>query len=79
MGDVGECFKALKEHRKIQREKNLKNADPKGWNIHTDYHWSMDLNGYRLDYWPSKNKFQYKGKVMCGDVEKFISKRKGDL
>lgn len=32
-------------------------------------------NGKRLDYWPSRNKFQYNGKVMTGDVLGFIRKR----
>lgn len=36
----------------------------------------MTLNGKRLDYWPSRNKFQYEGKVLCGDVQGFIRNRK---
>ena len=78
MGDVGEDYRALKAHRKEQREKNLTNANDEGWNKHTEYHWSRTLNGKRLDYWPSKNKFQYEGRVMCGGIEGFIRNRLAD-
>lgn len=43
-----------------------------GWTEHTEYHWSRDLCGHRLDYWPSRKKYQYRGKVRRGDVNAFI-------
>lgn len=45
-----------------------------GWMHHTLYHWSRYVAGERLDYWPSRKKYQYKGKVMRGDVQAFIAK-----
>jgi hypothetical protein len=75
MGDTGDDFKLLKELNKERKERNLKSARKEGWELHTEYHWSRTLNGKRLDYWPSRNKFQYNGKVMCGDVAGFIRKR----
>ena len=75
MGDVGEAFKALKEHRKKKRQENLKNANPDGWTKHNDYHWSRTLNGKRLDYWPGRNKFMYDGRVMTGGINGFIKNR----
>ena len=75
MGDMAEVFNAWKEQDKERKKRNLENADDTGWNKHTEYHWSRDLNGKRLDYWPSRNKFQYEGKVMCGDIAGFIRKR----
>ena len=36
------------------------------WTKHTQWHWSRDINGERLDYWPSRKKFQWRGKVMRG-------------
>ena len=68
MGDMAEICKAYREHVKEKRKKNLANANPKGWTQHTEYHWSRILNGKKLDYWPSRNKFQYNGKVMCGGM-----------
>jgi len=28
--------------------------------------------GHKLDYWPSRKKFQYRGKVRRGDIYQFI-------
>lgn len=44
------------------------------WTKHTQWHWSRTVNGKRLDYWPSRKKFMYEGKVRRGDVLKFIYK-----
>jgi len=74
MGDVGDDYKALKELNAEKRQRNLENASRDGWHLHTEYHWSRTLNGKRLDYWPSRNKWQHDGKVMCGDVLAFIKK-----
>jgi hypothetical protein len=75
MGDMSEVFNDMKDIDKDRRQKNLTNANAEGWDKHTAYHWSRTLNGKRLDYWPSKNKFQYDNSVMCGDVEGFIRNR----
>lgn len=75
MGDMAEDFKFLKQLNKDRKKRNLESASKEGWNLHTEWHWSRTLNGKRLDYWPSKNKFQYDGKIMCGDVDGFIRKR----
>ena len=75
---------ALKEFSRekfnADRARFLKEAkDPSrndgGWTEHTEFHWSRSLNGHRLDYWPSRKKFQYLGKVRRGDVNAFIAKR----
>jgi hypothetical protein len=70
--DIAVAFKAKREDDKKRRERNLENADLTGFTKHTEYHYSRDLCGSRLDYWPSRNKFQYKGRVMCGDIQGFI-------
>jgi hypothetical protein len=75
MGDMADSFNALKEHDKERRKKNLNAAIDDGWKKHTPYHWSRKLNGKRLDYWPSRNKFKYNDNVMCGDVAGFIRNR----
>lgn len=70
---------AMKEHskEKFNRDRaaflaNAEKDDDGGWTKHTKYHWSRIVNGERLDYWPSRNKFQYRGKVMRGDVMKIV-------
>ena len=75
MGDMAEDSKFLKQLNKDRKKRNLESASKEGWNLHTEWHWSRTLNGKRLDYWPSKDKFQYDGKIMCGDVDGFIRKR----
>ena len=49
-----------------------KQDDDGRWVKHTDYHWSRFVAEKRLDYWPSKSKFMYDGKVTQGDVLQFI-------
>lgn len=78
MGDMAEVFNAMRDADKERRHKNLAKADPEGWTQHTSYHWSRTLNGKRLDYWPSRNKWQYEGRVMCGDIDGFIRKRQSE-
>lgn len=41
-------------------------ADDGQWTKHTPHHWSRTVNGERLDYWPSRKKFQWRGNVMRG-------------
>lgn len=75
MGDLSDDYKYMKELNNDRKKRNIESASRDGWNLHTEYHWSRELNGKRLDYWPSRNKFQYDGRVMCGDVVGFIKKR----
>ena len=72
---------ALKAHSKekfdTDRKRFLEQAvenDDGEWTKHTDYHWSRVVNGHRLDYWPSRKKFQFKGKVRRGDVYSLVRK-----
>lgn len=75
MGDMREVFDTMKERKKSVRQHNLETADPTGWTVHTEFHWSRMLNGKRLDYWPSVNKWQYEGRVKRGNVNDFIKRR----
>lgn len=84
MTDRDPVWDALKEHSKAKfdadRARFLAQAaanNDGGWTIHTDYHWSRTVNGKRLDYWPSRKKWQYEGRVTRGDVYKFIDQHKG--
>lgn len=79
MGDEGDYWRDVKVAERKRKDRNLAAAQssPQSWTKHTDYHWSMTLAGKRLDYWPSRNKFQYEGRVMTGNVEQFIFKRAG--
>jgi hypothetical protein len=50
-------------------------ADDGGWTKHTEFHWSRIVAGHKLDYWPSRKKWQYRGKIKRGDVYAFIKRK----
>jgi len=61
-----------KEQYDKRRAANMANApDDGGWTKHTQWHWSRMIEGHKLDYWPSKRKWQYRGKVSTGDITRF--------
>lgn len=71
---------ALKAHSKqkfdADRARFLAEAPDDGnWTKHTPYHWSRLINGERLDYWPSRKKWMFKGKVRRGDIRRFLTAR----
>ena len=43
-----------------------KDADDGGWTKHTRYHWSRMIDGERLDYWPSRKKYKWRGEIRRG-------------
>ena len=51
-------------------------ADDGLWTKHDWYHWSRTVNGERLDYWPTRKKFQWRGRVMRGNVWDIINRFK---
>lgn len=73
---------ALKQHSRgkfnADRERFMSKAvadDDGKWVRHTDWHWSRTVAGKRLDFWPSRKKFQFGGRVMRGDVLAFIAEK----
>jgi hypothetical protein len=79
MSDRDPIWDAMKQRSKAKfdsdRQMFLANAiadDDGGWTKHTEWHWSRTVHGERLDYWPSRKKFQWRNKVMRGDVMKIV-------
>lgn len=78
-----EDFEPIRQHSKEKFEADkarfLKEAEEgeidARWKKHSRYHWSMKINGHVLQYWPSRKKFQYRGKTKRGDVNSFIAAR----
>ena len=73
MSDRDPIWDALKERSSTKfdadRRRFLEDAkahDDGKWTKHTEFHWSRNVNGERLDYWPSRKKFQFRGRVMRG-------------
>lgn len=78
MGDR-DIWQAIKENAKnkfdYDRKRFMDEAkamDDGGWLKHTQWHWSRTIKGKRLDYWPSRRKWMYAGKVQRGNVQQFM-------
>lgn len=65
------------DRKRFLEEAKDSSVNDGGWTIHTEFHWSRMLDGHRLDYWPSRKKFRYRGKVRRGDVNKLIAAKGG--
>ena len=72
MGDMGDDFRAMKEHKQKARAKAeprvLENAkkdlEAKGWRVWDNDPWSFDVqapNGSYFKFWPFKGYFQQVG------------------
>lgn len=79
MTDRDPIWDAIKERSKSKFDHDRKSfmaqavaSDDGGWTKHTEHHWSRRVNGERLDYWPSRKKFQFRGRVLRGDVMKIV-------
>lgn len=71
--DRDPIWDALKERSQAKfaadRQRFLQEAqasDDGLWTKHTPHHWSRLVGGERLDYWPSRKKFQFRGRVSRG-------------
>lgn len=68
-----QMFKDREDARKQRRAKRLLNTSDVGWSKHTDTHWYRFVDGEKLHYWPSANKWLFKGKYYRGGLPKEIS------
>lgn len=77
MGDMGEVFRDRTKYDKARRQKNLEEAKQSKlpWHRFTEWHWRIDLLNDPVDYWPTKNKWRWRGKMYHGDVDGFIANR----
>ncbi|MEO1042349.1 MAG: hypothetical protein AAFX52_08665 [Pseudomonadota bacterium] len=74
--EMGEMFNAIRARRKKEKEARRDAFDPgPEWTRHCDTHYSRDLLGTRLDYWPGTTRFRWCGKSRHGDVMGFIKNR----
>jgi hypothetical protein len=82
MTDRDPIYDAMKQHSREKFDADRARfaaeaaaADDGGWVKHTEHHWSRTVAGKRLEYWPSRKKYQHDGRVMRGDVMAFIRKQ----
>jgi len=78
MGDMGDIFNDMQAAKKKHRQMKLAEADTSGWKAFTDYHFTREFNGERMDWWPSSGVAKYKRKMIYGHkkVNALISKLK---
>lgn len=67
-----EVFDEIRKERQERRARRLASADDTGWSKHTDTHWYRFVDGEKLHYWPSANKWLYRGKYYRGGLPKAI-------
>ena len=78
MGDMRELFDDLRECDRKRRYKNLEQAKATTalpWRRFTDYHWQLRLRDDPVDYWPTRNKWRWRGKTYHGDCESWVNKK----
>lgn len=82
MSEVGEMYQALREHDQERRQerldRNTEVYDQANWEIHTPYHWGRWVRSKKLDFWPSKDKWMYEGRVRVGGLDSWLKSRGED-
>lgn len=77
MGDMGDYWREHKAYRKskglparayrpVPKVRMTKAQKEVGFVACSDWHWQLRINGELLDYWPSKNKWQFRGTISEG-------------
>lgn len=74
----GQAMDAMARERREAALTEALRHDDGGWTKHTPWHWQRHVGDKLLDYWPSKRKWQFDGRVINGtdrDLVRFIAKR----
>lgn len=84
MGDLGDYWR---EHKDYQRSKGIRRSRPKrsativkfkkkheaaGFRQCSEWHWQATVGGDLLDFWPSKNKWRWRGVTHHGSFDELI-------
>ena len=70
-----EIFDQMRRERQKRRNKRLEASSDFGWQKHTDTHWYRFIDEEKLHWWPSANKWLFKGKYYRGALPKFLLER----
>lgn len=66
--EIYEHFDQVRKDRANRRAMRLERTDDFGWSKHQDTHWYRMIDDEKLHYWPSSNKWLYKGKYYRGGL-----------
>ena len=69
MSDASEMWRDWNAATKEKRATQLAESDTTGFIKHTNYHFSQDVAGHRLDWWPSTRRWQYKQHIYYGTAD----------
>lgn len=70
--DDWDYFRDVRLERLAKRRLRLASVDDFGWGKYTEHHWHRIIDGDKLDYWPSSNKWLYRGKYYRGGLPKVL-------
>lgn len=70
-----EVFDEIREQRRQRRAKRLNAADDFGWSKHSDTHWYRMIDGEKLHWWPSANKWLYRGRYYRGGLSRELGEK----
>lgn len=70
-----EVFNEMRRQKQERRNKRLANTSDFGWSKHSETHWYRMLDGEKLHWWPSANKWLYRGKYYRGGLPRAIRER----
>lgn len=62
MSDMGDFYRAMREHDQMERGNRLEEAEQIVGHLFTklsDNHWRTTVNGRVLDYWPSTGTYRW--------------------
>lgn len=65
-----EIFDIRRQKKRERRDRRLSNTSDIGWSKHTDTHWYRMVDGEKMHYWPSGNKWLYRGVYYRGALPK---------
>lgn len=71
-----EVFKDIRAERQAKRSARLASANTTGWSQFSPHHFYRDAGGHRLEWWPSSNKWLYKGRYYRGGLPNWIKELK---
>lgn len=79
-----DVYRDLRDEQRKKRASSLKKADDTGWTKHTEYHWFRMMQDprdtdpanqsvlYKMEYWPSSNKWYFRGQYYRGALPKAL-------
>lgn len=75
--DEGDLWRGIKRWQAAKRVSNLETnlafmGMQGGWTKHSEYHYSRHIGKHKLNYWPSRNKWQWGAAVFTGTFDNLV-------